>query len=226
MSSERDETYVSYEAKVLGLVGRCLKISLHTVTPSCQSVWGISVLYSLSLSNGGHSYTFGPTVSPHGWTVALQWVPSHVGIPGNERANQKAKQGAESSQLEDLLTLRKAKSIISTFIGNYTIVTQNPKKLGKLWETLATVGPIPRQLERVEADARFRITTAHDFLEAYLHWLSLAANEACPLCGHDRMDGDHLLQCTGLDKYPTNDIVSRYWKTRRQMVKKPSTGVG
>ncbi|GFU60190.1 hypothetical protein TNCV_4248941 [Trichonephila clavipes] len=37
------------------------------------------------------------------------------------------------------------------------------------------------------------------------------------------MDGDHLLQCTGLDEYQTNDIVSRYWETQRQMVKKPST---
>ncbi|GFX40606.1 reverse transcriptase [Trichonephila clavipes] len=25
----------------------------------------------------------------YGWTVALQWVPSHVGIPGNEKADQK-----------------------------------------------------------------------------------------------------------------------------------------
>ncbi|GFT21888.1 hypothetical protein TNCV_3179841 [Trichonephila clavipes] len=30
----------------------------------------------------------------YGWTVALQWVPSHVGIPGNGRADQKAKQEA------------------------------------------------------------------------------------------------------------------------------------
>ncbi|GFT26468.1 transposable element Tcb1 transposase [Trichonephila clavipes] len=34
------------------------------------------------------------------------------------------------------------------------------------------------------------------------------------------MDGDHLLQCTGLE-YPADDIVSQYWKAQRQMVKKP-----
>ncbi|GFX46254.1 hypothetical protein TNCV_1371961 [Trichonephila clavipes] len=48
----------------------------------------------------------------------------------------------------------------------------------------------------------FCLTTGHDFLGVYLHWLGVAANEACPICGHVRMDGDHLLQCTGLDKYP------------------------
>ncbi|GFX29750.1 uncharacterized protein TNCV_2750841 [Trichonephila clavipes] len=47
-----------------------------------------------------------------------------------------------------------------------------------------------------------------------------------PLCGHARMDDDHLLQCTGLDEYPTDNVVSRYWEARCQMVKKPSTGVG
>ncbi|GFT81190.1 reverse transcriptase [Trichonephila clavipes] len=65
-------------------------------------------------------------------------------------------------------------------------------------------------LEKAEAVAPFRLTTGHDFLGVYLHWLGLAAVEACPLCGYARMDDDHLLQCTGLDDYPTDDIVSWY----------------
>ncbi|GFT76553.1 reverse transcriptase [Trichonephila clavipes] len=68
-------------------------------------------------------------------------------------------------------------------------------------------GPNPEAL----GDSRgFRLTTGDDFLGVYLHWLGLAANEACLLCGHARMDGDHLLQCTRLDEYPTHDILSRY----------------
>ncbi|GFW94272.1 hypothetical protein TNCV_1432111 [Trichonephila clavipes] len=40
------------------------------------------------------------------------------------------------------------------------------------------------------------------------------------------VDGDHLLQCTQFNEYPTDNVVSRYWEARRQMAKKPSTGVG
>ncbi|GFX50915.1 histone-lysine N-methyltransferase SETMAR [Trichonephila clavipes] len=39
------------------------------------------------------------------------------------------------------------------------------------------------------------------------------------------MDGDLMLQCTGLFKLQADDIVSCYWEARRQMVKKPSTGI-
>ncbi|GFV99472.1 uncharacterized protein TNCV_5078361 [Trichonephila clavipes] len=105
----------------------------------------------------------------------LVWLPSHVGIPSNERADQNAKQGAESSQPEVSLPLRRAKSIISTFIDKYTTVAQKTKSYGKPWETLTTVGTIPRHLERANAVARFHLTTGHEFLAVYLHWLGLAA---------------------------------------------------
>ncbi|GFV13966.1 insulin-like peptide receptor [Trichonephila clavipes] len=65
-------------------------------------------------------------------------------------------------------------------------------------------------LAKAEAVARFRLTTGHDFLGVYLTRPA-------------RMDGDHLLQCTGLDKYPTDDVVNWYWEAWRQMAKKPST---
>ncbi|GFY19606.1 reverse transcriptase [Trichonephila clavipes] len=93
------------------------------------------------------------------------------------------------------------------------------KSFGKPLETLAIVDPIPRHLERAKAVGHFRLTTGHEFLGVHLHWLSVDANEACPLCDHARMDGDLLLQRTGLDEYPPDDIVSRYWEARHQMVK-------
>ncbi|GFW57647.1 reverse transcriptase [Trichonephila clavipes] len=105
-------------------------------------------------------------------------------------------------------------------------MAQKTKNFRRPWETLAAVGPIPMDLERAEAVAHFRLTTGHDFLGVYLHWLGVAANEACPICFPVKKHGDHLLQYTVHDEYPADDIISRYWEAWRQMVKKPSTGVG
>ncbi|GFV94938.1 uncharacterized protein TNCV_1029361 [Trichonephila clavipes] len=138
-------------------------------------------------------------VLPRGGTSQLVtelygWVSSYVLLPGNERADQKAKQGAKLPQLEVPLTLRSAKSITSTYIDKYAAVTQQNKAFGKPWESVAPVGPILRHLETAETVACFRLTIGLDFLGIYLHWLHLATDEACQIYDHTRMDGDHLLQ--------------------------------
>ncbi|GFU54159.1 reverse transcriptase [Trichonephila clavipes] len=137
------------------------------------------------------------------WTVALQWVPRHVGIPDNDRADQNAKQGAESSQPEVPLTFRRAKSIIFKFVDKYTIVAQKINCLGKSWKNSGHCGIN----SEAPGDSRGCCSNSPN-------------HRSC------RMDGDPLLQCTGLDEYQTEEIVSRYWEARRQMIKKPSTGVG
>ncbi|GFU35388.1 reverse transcriptase [Trichonephila clavipes] len=92
-------------------------------------------------------------------------------------------------------------------------------------ETLAIASPIPTSLGPAEVVTCFRLTTGHDFLGVYHHWLGFPVDEDCPLCSHTRMDDDHLLQCTGLDDYPADNVVSRYREAWRQMVKKPSMTV-
>ncbi|GFW63144.1 reverse transcriptase [Trichonephila clavipes] len=90
-------------------------------------------------------------------------------------------------------------------VSPYTVFNS----FGKTWKTLTTVGSIPRHLERTKAVARFRLTTGHDFLGVYIHWLDLAADEACSLCSHARMDG---VQCTGLlsTRLTTSSIGSKH----------------
>ncbi|GFU80259.1 reverse transcriptase [Trichonephila clavipes] len=142
-----------------------------------------------------------------------QWVPSHVGISGNEKANQKAKQEAAIVWIGSPLDPQKEKCIIPTCIDKCTTLVKNLKSLGKSWEILVTVDPILRRQERAETVACFRLSIRRVILGAYLHWHGLATDEmACPLCGHARMDGDHLLQCTGFDEFLTDDVISRYWE--------------
>ncbi|GFW95871.1 reverse transcriptase [Trichonephila clavipes] len=149
-----------------------------------------------------------------------------LGSPAMKETIKKSNKESSWLNRDVSLTLGKAMSIISTYIDKYTVMTQNTKSFGKPWETVATVGPIPKHLERAEAVARFRLTTRHDFLGVYLHWLGVAPKEACQHCVHARIDSKHLLQCTVFNKYPADDIISRYWEARRQMVKKKSTSVG
>ncbi|GFW32295.1 reverse transcriptase [Trichonephila clavipes] len=133
-------------------------------------------------------------------------VPSPFRIPGNERADQKGKQRTESSPPEVPLTFRRAESIISTYIDKYIAVTWS------LWVLSRGTWREPRLLLAFTNPPNM---TFWEYTSTGLTWL----------CGHARMDGELLLQCTGLDKYPTDDVVSRYWEARRQMVKKPRTGV-
>ncbi|GFX50522.1 reverse transcriptase [Trichonephila clavipes] len=100
----------------------------------------------------------------YGWTVALRWVPSHVGIPGKQR----------------------------TLYPHTLTKNQEP------WKAIGNLGHCRSYPEAPGENrgcvARFYLTTGLYFLGVYLQWLGLAAAEACPLCGHARMDGDHLLQ--------------------------------
>ncbi|GFX34831.1 hypothetical protein TNCV_2327711 [Trichonephila clavipes] len=69
-----------------------------------------------------------PTTIVKSWLfVKLNWVLSLVGILGNKRADQKARQGVKSSELEVPLTLRRA--FFSIYIDKYTAVTRKPRVL-------------------------------------------------------------------------------------------------
>ncbi|GFV30789.1 reverse transcriptase [Trichonephila clavipes] len=110
----------------------------------------------------------------------------------------------------------------ASYIHKPATVTQKIKSLGKPWSLWVLY---EKPGESRGCCTLLPITTGHNFMEVYLHWLDLAADEACPLCCRVRMNSSPLLQCTGLDKYSIDDVVSRYWEARCQKFKKPSTGV-
>lgn len=160
-----------------------------------------------------------------GWAVHLKWIPSHVDIPGNERADALAKRGASSEQPSEPATLRAAHNKITHTVDATTRNALKQRSSGKRWECLAADGPIRRELDRRTAVALFRTTTGHDYLQAHLHRIGLAADDKCPLCLSSTMDAQHLLICPSLGHIP-NVMSLRYWEARRLMASLPRAGVG
>ncbi|GFT33560.1 hypothetical protein TNCV_4381471 [Trichonephila clavipes] len=76
----------------------------------------------------------------------------------------KIQAGCQVVLTESPLDPQKAKNIVSTYIDKCTDLTPKTESLGKPWEALAIVGPIPRHMKRAGAVAHFPLTTGHDFL--------------------------------------------------------------
>lgn len=165
-----------------------------------------------------------------GWQLKLQWIPSHVGIPGNEKADELAKQGTELPQPVCPPSLHSSKLQINAAIANWVRQHLSRESEGKKWESLITNGPIP-DLPRAIAVAAFRLRTGHDYLAAHLNRIQVLPSPACQLCGEGTMNAEHLGTCpeldhTIMDADNTYKEARLYWSARRLMAQQPRVGVG
>ena len=54
------------------------------------------------------------------FTVSLQWVPAHVGLTGNKKADRLAKIGSQAPQTQNSVTYREAKTLLhSRYNGDW-----------------------------------------------------------------------------------------------------------
>ncbi|GFT32453.1 hypothetical protein NPIL_103121 [Nephila pilipes] len=138
-------------------------------------------------------------------TIALQWIPSHIVIPGNEKAHGLAKRRLVNQGPYDLVSYKSTSSLI-----NQTLKTTHMSSL-KEWkkENRREITPInlpnwPRSI----AVAAIRLTTEHDCLYAHHCRFWIVDSPACSLCcSGGAMNVDHLPVCSALTK---NCIYSRY----------------
>ena len=118
--------------------------------------------------------------------IIFQWIPSHCGVPGNERADSIAK-FAINFQPKPLnfISMSSAKALIHTHIKNIWIKTWLSTSTGinllhilKKPNDLKMYHNIPRKIQTFGSRAR----TGHIVTQSYLYRFHLADSPICLLC--------------------------------------------
>ena len=107
----------------------------------------------------------------------LQWVPSHCGISGNEKADNLAKQGSRDNQTNNPVSIQETTTIIKSIFRNRGNTRDNY-----------------HNLSRKEQVIIFRLRTGHNRLNKHMHkMMKRAPSPQCP-CGEAEQDTQHILQ--------------------------------
>ena len=159
----------------------------------------------------------------------LQWIPSHCGIPGNERADILAKKGAAKTQPEKPVSQATAKQILKS---NSTIEWHNRWAQHDKGRVMFKYLPKPNKndpinsLERKDQVVIFRLRTNHIQLNAHLNRILKDHQPACPLCGYNEETVHHFLfECPQLQDIrtqflpPSPDRENSLYASKLQLIK-------
>jgi hypothetical protein len=152
------------------------------------------------------------------WTIEFSWVKAHVGIYGNELADQLAKAAARNRDTAISFN-RIPKSTLRCEIEE-----EATQKWQKEWEYCAKAAITKQFFPNVEDRLKLNINvtpiftamaTGHGKLRAYLHRLEIMEHTTCP-CNNGDQTMDHLLnQCTLLqtqrELFGSNVLKSDNW---------------
>ena len=116
---------------------------------------------------------------------SLQWVPTHVGLTGNEKADRLAKIGSQAPQTQNPVTYIEDKTLLhSRYNGDWK--NENGGYQAHHY-------PIWR-LERAQQTTIFCLHTGHCGLSAHLKRTGISDNSLCE-CGQADQTTDHVVQC-------------------------------
>ena len=132
------------------------------------------------------------------WTIEFSWVKAHIGIFGNELADQLAKAAANDNEAQ--ITFNRIP--ISTLLSE--IEEEAKLKWQKEWEEGTKAAITKEFFPKVQDRQKLKIVinpvftamvTGHGKTRAYLHRFKILEHATCP-CGKGEQTIDHLLnQC-------------------------------
>jgi len=144
-----------------------------------------------------HSLELGGSTN---FTIHVQWIPSHIGLPGNTLADSEAKRGFTLSQSSVLIDLASAKAQIPR-TGQQEFHTRylaDPHSATHC----TLIGEVSPQFQwrlgwsRSECITVAQLRTGHSpLLASYLHRIGRQQSPLCPQCGGDDETAQHLLLC-------------------------------
>ena len=122
--------------------------------------------------------------------VVIQWIPAHIGLKGNDKADSLAKQGSRMQQEETPTTYREVKTMLKN-------------EFRQDWRRKYDYIPERDDLHRLDRRSQtsiFRLRTGHCGLRKHMAKMGLADSAACP-CGATQQTVEHFLQmCPHLDQ--------------------------
>ena len=127
--------------------------------------------------------------------IAVQWIPSHCGLTGNEEADRLAKTGSRLEQTNQPVSYREAKTLVKRiFKTQFDDQHSHPSD-----DQMS-------QLQRSQQTMIFRLRTGHCRLRAHLYRLGLSHTPDCP-CETGPQTPEHVLQSCPLYQ----DARTQHW---------------
>lgn len=126
-----------------------------------------------------------------GISLILQWIPSHVGIPGNEEADRLANAAhftpGSAFPIPPSVNLKPVIQKVLTSYSQHHAQTTVPKRKHSF----------TRGLDRAVATALHRLRTNSARTHSMLYRLNLVTTDICPTCGVEEETLAHILQRCG-----------------------------